>query len=140
MIERPVYVTIIGWVLIVIGVLSLLSTPAVLYLDSAHAWLDVNLLPLPVQIALNLASALVSLVAGYYILNGRNWARLLFVGWSVAETALSLFTSPESASSSIFLLWVGILVLIVVLLFTPAANRFFGSGPATEAAEDLPVA
>jgi hypothetical protein len=137
--NRPVYIAVIGWVLIVIGVLSLLSTPAVLFLSSARAWLDADLLPLPVQVLINLASALVSLVSGYYILAGRNWARLLFAVWSAAETALSLFASPASSGSSVFLFWIGLLVLIIVLLFAPPSNRFFGVGETETAEDEIPV-
>jgi hypothetical protein len=139
MTARPTFVTVIGWLLILLGVLSLLSTPLVLFLDQTQAWLDASLLPRPVQIALNLASALVSLVGGYYMLAGKNWARLLFVVWSVGETALSLFLSPATAGSSVFLIWVGLLVLIILLLFTPAANRFFGSGETEQAADEIPI-
>jgi hypothetical protein len=139
MAERPVYVTVIGWLLVILGVLSLLSTPLVLYLSGAEAWLDASTLPRPVQIGLNLGSALISLVSGYYILAGRNWARLLFTVWSILETGLSLFLSPTTSSSSIFLLWVGLLVLIIVLLFSPASNRFFGSGETERSADEIPV-
>jgi hypothetical protein len=140
MLARPVYVTVIGWLLIVIGVLSLLSTPAVLYLSSTRAWLDTAALPVPVQVLLNLGSALISLVSGYYILRGRNWARLLFTVWSAAESVLSVVDAPATARSGVFLVWIALLLVIIVLLFLPPSNLYFGAADSVPADGEAPSA
>jgi len=74
------------------------------------------------------AGLLITLVCGIAMLKGQNWARLLYVGWSIIGFIIGMATSPMKA-----LMIPGVIVFLVVafFLFRPKANEYF---KATEAA------
>ena len=64
----------------------------------------------------------ITLVCGIAMLKRQNWARLLYVGWSVIVLTISIATSPMK-----LLLLPGIIGFMVIafFLFRPKANEYF---------------
>jgi hypothetical protein len=83
--------------------------------------------------ASSIATTAISLVCGYFLLQGKNWARILYVTWGSLHHLFYLYvggTSPRIMQVP------GLLVfaVFVLLLFRPQANVFFAEGgPGLEA-------
>ena len=85
MIARPVYVAVIGWVLIVIGALSLIVSGLIAASPDLAATLAPGPSPSTSSILLNLLASALELVCGIFILRGANWARWLYLVQSAAS-------------------------------------------------------
>ena len=83
--ERPRAITVIGWILIVTGGDSLIRTTLNLHNPRTHEMMSRFLMPIPIQHAFSCVGLLVVLGCGIGILNARNWARFLWVVWSVVS-------------------------------------------------------
>src|SRR6476661_1694777 len=86
MTARPVYVTVIGWVLIAIGALSIASVAIVLASPGLIPGSGAGATP----IVLNLAMSVLELACGWFVLKGENWARIAYLLLSLASTAYLL--------------------------------------------------
>lgn len=67
-----------------------------------------------------------AVVAGYYMLQGKNWARWLAFGWTIFHVVVSAFQSPWGLifhSAFVFLL--------ALLLFSKESKEWFTPKPAT---------
>src|SRR5215469_11137459 len=109
MAKRPIYVTIIAWVYIVMGAIGFvyhfptLQARSVLAFDAL--WIEL----------IRLAAVL----CGVYLLFGRNWARWLALAWMAFHVVVSAFhTMPEMAMHAVFL------AVLAYLLTRPAAVRY----------------
>ena len=101
--KRPTSVTVIAWILIGLGLGSLFSpvTKGLIMLSNALVWV----------------------VSGIGILNGQNWARLLWVVWSAIGLWIGLLMYPMQRV--VFLPGLTILAVIATFLFRPEANQYF---------------
>ena len=131
MIARPVYVAVIGWVLIVIGGLSLIVSGLIAASPDLAATLAPGPSPSFSSILLNLGASALELVCGIFILRGANWARWLYLVQSAASAIYLLFAG--GVDSTMMILWLAFLAVTLGGLFTPAASRFFESGAADAA-------
>ena len=129
MTARPVYVVLIGWLLIVVGVLSIISVGIAVAAPSL-----IGTPPSTLGIGVNLLCSIVQLVCGLYVLRGENWSRFAYLLLSVAST-FYLFLAG-SVDATILIVWCVFVVLTNAGLFTPAASRFF----ARAAPEPIPDA
>lgn len=127
---RPAYVAVIGWLLIAIGLLSILSVGAGLAVPSIRAGLAAGPMPLGLAVLLNLASSAIELVCGLYILRGANWARMAYLLLSILSCAY-LFLS-RTVDVTLIVVWLVVVLLTLAGLFTPAASRFFAGRPLAE--------
>jgi hypothetical protein len=109
--DRPRSITIIGWYLIIATIFGL---GLFFWAFQNHPELQMKSLITPTRIALLICGSVLSIVCGANILNGRNWARVLYLGWSAA-TILFQFK----------LFNLVIFLVIFFLLVTEEANRFF---------------
>lgn len=125
--KRPLSVTIIGWFLIVTSIFSLFSALMMGSNPQVSAMLAESPLPQSVHEIVGIIGGLISLVSGYGILKGFNWARILYIAASVAGLLFSLLTVPMV---SIIVLGVVMLAVIAFFLFRPAANDWFKRTPA----------
>ena len=128
--NRPGYVAVIGWALVAIGALSIVSVAAGLAVPSVRAGLAAGPMPLALAAFLNLASSLLELVCGLYILKGANWARMVYLLLCIAS-GVYLFLSG-TVDTTLVVIWLVVVVLTLAGLFTPAASRFFAGPAATE--------
>jgi hypothetical protein len=124
--ERPTSVTVIAWILIVMGALSLITSAHTYTLMKQNPMaLDLlrkSMLPVSVQIVIMFISILIDTISGIAMLKGHNWARLLYIISYIVRLTISLFTSPVK-----LMIIPGIVLFLVVafFLFRPKANEFF---------------
>ncbi len=127
---RPTSVTVISWILIAMGAISLITTTAMINNPTVKELMGKSPFPIPVQFAMTYAGLLMTIVAGSGMLKGFNWARLLYVCWSAIGSIIAFATSPMKAA-----MIPGVVVFLVItfFLFRPKATAFFS---AAEAATD----
>jgi uncharacterized membrane protein len=108
--KRPLIVTIIGWLLIVVGVAGLAYHAKELSFRQPIQFENVAILVL----------RLIAIVSGVFLLKGRNWARWLSLAWIGLHVFLSFFHSLQQV------LMHGLLfVLIGYALMRPEARVYF---------------
>jgi hypothetical protein len=122
--KRPLSLTIIAWVLIVISVLALIgaftmgSNPAMMkMIDQMH-------LSLMVEQAWTVLGVIINLIVAYGILKGQPWSRVLYVVWGIIGLVVGFFISPMKAALVLSLV---ILVVISIFLFSEKANEWFSA-------------
>jgi len=122
--NRPRSVTIIAWVLIVLGGISLITTTLMLDNPQARELMSQNLLPIPLQYAMTYISLLIMLISGIAMLKGRNWGRYLYVIATGLSFLIGVVTSPMKAA-----LIPGFVLFVIVcfFLFRAKANEYFAS-------------
>lgn len=137
MVSRPTSVAVISWLTIVCALLGGVSIAMLCFRQDAEAQRIMAQSPVPiaVQNGMAIVGLAVNLICGIFMLRGRNWARMLFVGWSVLMLGLGFATSPYR----IFLV-PGVLMCVIeaFFLFRPAANTFFADNGANIDPRSLP--
>jgi hypothetical protein len=123
---RPASITVIAWILILMGGISLVTTTLminpVMTNPAARELLSKSPIPVPVQYAMTYVALLVMLVSGIAILKGQNWGRWLYVVGTVLGFLIGIITSPlKSAMIPGFVVF----VVVAFFLFRPKANRYF---------------
>jgi uncharacterized membrane protein YeiH len=117
MAQRPISITIIAWLLIVLTALNLvvMAVMGSKIAEQMHVSLQFLLI-------WGVVSAIVTLVCVYGFFKGQPWSRVLYVLWSVVGLIVSWNTSPSKVS-----VLVGLIILIVVafFLFRENANDWF---------------
>lgn len=129
--NRPTSLTIIGWLLIVMGIFGLISQLTMQDNPAVQQVLAESPLPASVHMILGIIGAIVGVVSGYGVLKGMNWSRFLYVGWSAVGLVIGLLTTPFTSIMVLSLVFVGVFAFF---LFRPAANDWF-NGQAIKAAE-----
>ena len=124
--KRPLSLSIIGWFLVVSGLLGVLGLLTMTKNPAAQVIYAHSPLPMWAHIAFGIVGIIVTAGSGYGVLKGLNWSRFLYVGWSLVGFAMSLLTIPIT---SILLLGFVLFAVIVFFLFRPDANAWF-NGPA----------
>jgi hypothetical protein len=125
--QRPISLTIIGWLLILFAVFGLIGQFAAQDNPVAQQVLAESPLPASVHMVVGIIGALVSFASGYGILKGLGWSRYLYVGWSIVALLFALATTPFT---SVLLISVLIVAIIAFFLFRPAANAWFADSTA----------
>ena len=126
--KRPVSITVISWILIFIGSVSVVTSLYSLTLPMAQELMRRSIIPLPAQIVLLFLGLAMTVTSGIFMLKGMNWARLLYAIWSGVGFIISLCTSPiKMALVPGFCFY----VIICIFLFLPSANRYFRGASAS---------
>ena len=123
--KRPTSVTVIAWILIVMSSISLVTSVLTFNNPMMREVMAQSPLPLSVQFAMMYVGLLVTLVSGIAMLKGRNWARFLYVGWSVIGFIVGLVTSPMKAA---MIPGIVVFAIIALFLFRPKATAYFTAG------------
>ena len=135
---RPTSITVIAWILILAGGISLITTTLmidnVMNNPAASKLLNQSPIPVPVQYAMTYAGLLIMLVSGFAMLKGQNWGRWLYVVGTAVGFLVGIITSPLKE-----MMIPGFVVYVVVsfFLFRPKANSYFSD---RELAHDTPSA
>src|SRR3954467_7005397 len=95
--QRPLSLTIIGWFMIVTGILGLLGMLFTINNPMAARVYEQSPLPMSVHLALGVVGALIAAICGYGVLKGFNWSRFLYVGWSLIGFVVSFTTIPVTS-------------------------------------------
>jgi len=123
---RPTSITVIAWILIVTGGISLVTTTlmidTIMTDPAARELMSKSAIPVPVQYAMTYAVLLVMLVSGIAMLRGQNWGRWLYVIGTALGFLIGIMTSPLKEA-----MIPGFIVFAVVtfFLFRPNANKYF---------------
>jgi hypothetical protein len=78
---RPTSVTVISWILVAVGGISLITSTLMLKNAAARELMARSLIPLSVQYAMLYLGLLVTITSGLAMLKAQNWGRLLYVIW-----------------------------------------------------------
>ena len=120
--KRPTAVTVIAWILIATGGISLISIPVILNNPTGREMMAKSPIPISVQFVMMYVGLSISIISAIGMLKQQNWARLLYVAWSALGFSISLITSPMKTALIPGLLFFAI---IVFFLFQPLANKYF---------------
>lgn len=109
-VKRPIPVTILGCLFIVVGLVALAY----------------HLLQRPVDrwAALIIFVEIIAVVGGVFLLKGRNWARWLMIGWVGFHVAVSAFKSLSDCIAHAVLF-----VAVAYFLLTPPDSKYFQASP-----------
>jgi hypothetical protein len=105
--KRPFTVTFLGYLFILVGIAALLYH---LVKDLLDYWM--------ILIAL---VEIVAIVAGVFLIKGRNWARWLLLLWIAFHVLASALNSLSASVPHLLLL-----VAVGYFLFTPPDSKYFG--------------
>lgn len=120
--KRPQSVTVISWILIVMGTFSLVNNVLNMNNPTVKQFMEKSLIPVNVQFAVIYIGALVTIVSGLAMLKRQNWARFLYVAWSIIGLIAGIATSPMKI---VLIPGFIILMIIIFFLFRPKANKYF---------------
>ena len=120
--KRPTSITVIAWILIIMGGISLISSAVMINNPMARDLMRKSPIPIPFQYAMSFVGILIMIISGIAILKGQNWARFLYVVWSLFGFVIGIATSPMKAA-----MIPGLIVFLIAafFLFRPKANEFF---------------
>lgn len=120
--KRPTSVNVIAWFLIIAGFISVAFSYYSFNNPVTQELMAKSLLPMSVQYVLMFVGVAVSVVSGFAMLRGLNWARVLYVGWSAIGLVIGLVTSPIKVA---LIPSVVVLAIIAFFLFRAKANAYF---------------
>lgn len=121
--KRPLSVSIIAWILLIAGILSLITSLLTINNPNVKEMMENNPLPMSVQYTLIYAGMVILIACGIGMLKGKSWARILYVVWGVLNVGLNLATAP--AWSKMMIPGVVFLIIVIFFLFRPKANAYF---------------
>jgi len=122
--KRPLSLTIIAWVLVVLSVLALVgmftmgSNPAMV---KAMQQMHVSL---AFERTWTAVGVIINLIVAYGIFKGQPWSRVLYVVWGIIGLVAGFFISPVKAALVVSLI---ILVVISIFLFGEKGNDWFSA-------------
>lgn len=120
--KRPLSLTIIAWVLIILSLLGLVA----MFTMSSNPEFTKQLAEMHASLAFlktwSVIGAIVTLICAYGILKGLPWSRVLYVVWGVIGIVVGFYTTPQKASILISLV---VLVVVSIFLFGEKANVWF---------------
>lgn len=127
--DRPTSITVIGWILIVLGVVSIVGLVFTIGNPRVQEFMARSTIPAPVQIFMLVAGMTIQMVCGVAFLKGYNWGRLLYVIGTGISIAVGLAMSPVKLAMAPGII---LFAVVVIFLYRPAANSFFNAPmPAT---------
>jgi uncharacterized membrane protein HdeD (DUF308 family) len=109
--KRPFQVTVLGWLFIVVGILS---TAYHLWKGTLDRW------TVPIMLV-----GIIAIVGGVFLLRGARWARWLLLAWLAFHVGVSALNSLSEALPHVVLL----LVVGYVLLGPPTSKYFERAQP-----------
>ena len=122
--KRPVSLTIIAWVLIVLSLLALVGTFTMRSNPAMMKMMDQMHVSVMVYQAWTVLGVIIDLIVAYGIFKGFPWSRVLYVVWSVIGLAVGFFISPQKAYLVLGLI---VLVVISIFLYSEKANDWFSA-------------
>lgn len=110
--KRPWFVTIVGWLFIVVGIVGIVYHANEFNLQA----------PFDYDLVWALFVRLLAIVSGTFLLRGANWARWLLISWLVYHVILrTMHSVPELVMHIVFL------ASISYVLLRPQMTEYFRS-------------
>ncbi|TPV94027.1 MAG: hypothetical protein B7733_17390 [Myxococcales bacterium FL481] len=126
MVSRPTSITVVGWLATVLGTFSLVTVPFTFLLTGTQRFAELSPVPIELQLATSLLGCLVTVICGVAFLKGKDWGRVLYLGFFTASLAYSLITAPVKAA---VIPSVAILGGMIFVLYRKPARLFFKGRP-----------
>ncbi|WP_018247528.1 hypothetical protein [Orenia marismortui] len=123
--KRPTSITVIAWILIITGGLSLIGTTFSLNNPEVIKIMEKSPVPIFIQNIIMYVGLIITITSGIAILKGLNWGRYTYVIWSIFSFIFSLLTSPMKMAMIPGLV---ILLIVIFFLFRSPANNYFVEG------------
>ena len=120
--KRPTSISVIAWIVIVLGGISLITTTIMIDNPMVIDLMSKSLLPVPIQYVISYVGILIMIVSGVAMLKGKNWARLLYIIWNLISFVIGIITSPMKAAMIPSFV---VFLVAAFFLFRPKANEFF---------------
>jgi hypothetical protein len=120
--KRPLSLTIIAWVLIVLSLLALVGTVTMASNPAMVKMTEEMHIPMAVQQAWTVLGVIINFIVAYGILKGQPWSRVLYVVWGIIGLVAGFFMTPQKALLVVSLV---IIVVVSIFLFSNAANDWF---------------
>lgn len=124
MTKRPTSISVIAWILIVIGGIGLISTTGTIMINSPmlRDIMSKSPIPIPIQYVISYFGILIGIISGVAMLKGKNWARWLYITWNLINFVIGITISPMKAA---MIPSVVLFLIVTFFLFRPKANEFF---------------
>ena len=122
--KRPLSLTIIAWVLIVLSLLAMVGTFTMASNPAMVKAVQQMHISLAVEQGWTVLGVVVNLIVAYGILKGQPWSRVLYVVWGIIGLVVGFFISPQKAYLVLSLV---ILVVLSIFLYTEKANDWFSA-------------
>ena len=119
---RPTSITVVAWILIVLGVVSIVGLVLTIGNPQVQEFMARSTIPVPVQLFMSFAGMVMQLVCGVAFLRGYNWGRLLYLIASGFTIAAGFAISPVKLAIAP---GIKLFAVVVIFLYRPAANSFF---------------
>jgi hypothetical protein len=119
---RPTSITVVSWILIVIGLVSLVASTASLDNPMTKELMSRSPIPIPLQYIMMYFGLLAQIASGFAMLKRKNWGRLLYPIWGAIGLVIGLITSPIKL---MLIPGVVFFAVVVFFLFRPNANEYF---------------
>ena len=127
--KRPMSVTVVAWIIIVLSVLGVaglfISTNMIKEADHVSVQLQ-HLVHDPIYMGISYAIVIINLIAGIFILKGKGWGRWLYVAMYIVGIFLNfIYNGVSGFSFTAMLPGLVIFVVFMILLFNKSANEYF---------------
>lgn len=122
--KRPLSLTIIAWLLIVLAVLGLIGVFTMRSNPQMMKMLAETHSSIMFQQVWGVVGCIVTLIVAYGIFKAQPWSRVLYVVWGILGLIVGLYTSPMKSYLVISLI---ILIAVSVFLFSAKANEYFSA-------------
>lgn len=122
--KRPLSITIISWIFIVLAVLSIASSAITFGNEQALEIMALSPIPVGIQIAISIVGMVVTLSAGVLMLKGLGFGRHIYMGYSLLNLLIAIFTTSS------FLVLIPSIVMLSVFaffLYRAPANQYFSA-------------
>lgn len=122
--KRPLSLTIIAWLLIVLGLIGLYGAATMGSNPAAMKMLAQSPVPLVVNQVWSVIGCLVGFIVAYGIFKAQPWSRVLYVVWGIIQIIVGLYISPVK---SLLVFSLIVLVVVSIFLFSAKANEYFSA-------------
>ena len=109
---------------VAMGIQNLISSTLTLINPIARGLITLSPIPIRIQYAMMYARLLVMILSGIAMLKAQNWARFLYVNWSIIDFPVGVATSPMKLA---MILGFVVFLIIAFFLFRPKANQYFAA-------------
>lgn len=124
--QRPQSITIISWIFIVTGIITILNFLYLGSIDNPTVLEVMQQSPFSISFQYSVVyfSSLITIGYGIGMLYGKNLARVIYVGWSIISLTISVVTLPAK-----MMIIPGVIkfAIFAFFLFRPKANAYFAN-------------
>ena len=122
--RRPKFVTFISWVSIILGFLIVFVVPMSMSNPNLSQSVVKSSIPINLLLLQICVSSAISIISGFFMLGGANWARILYVAHHVIGITIEVF---QGSTAKEFVPQILGFIIIFAFLFRTKSNEFFST-------------